>query len=276
MSTDLTGTAAAADVAGGPQVTVWSDAAGEAGRPLVVLIHGAMDRSAGLLRLSRRLDADHRVVRYDRRGYGRSTGVGPPWTVAANIDDLREIVETELAAAPGPAVLVGHSFGGNVALGLAARRPDLVAAVAVYETPMSWLASWSGNSAGAAAMSAPDSDAAAEAFIRRLVGDAAWDRLSPAKQAQRRQEGAAMVAELADLRRRAPWSPAQLELPVLTMYGEFGRPHHREAMRRLSGELPDATCVEIPEAGHPGPHTHPDAVAAPLVAFISSLPSPHG
>jgi pimeloyl-ACP methyl ester carboxylesterase len=254
---------------------IWSDVSGEPGRPLVVLIHGAMDRSAGLLRLSRRLDRTYRVVRYDRRGYGRSTGVGPPWTVEANIDDLAAIVRGEAGAAPGPAVLVGHSFGGNVALGLAARCPELVAAVAVYETPMSWLDSWPGNTAGAAAMSAADPDAAAEAFIRRLVGDAAWDRLSPVKQALRREEGLAMVAELDDLRRRAPWRPEQLDLPVLTMHGETGRPHHREAMQRLADDVSNGRSVEIERAGHPGPHTHSDAVAAALIEFISSLVSPH-
>lgn len=248
---------------------IWSDVAGDTGRPVVVLIHGAMDRSAGLLRLSRRLDRAHRVVRYDRRGYGRSMGVGPPWTVDANVDDLAALVQAELGAALGPAVLFGHSFGGNMALALAARRPDLVAAVAVYETPMSWLDSWPGNSAGAAAMQAADAHDAAEAFIRRLVGDAAWERLSPVKQAQRREEGIAMVAELDDLRRRAPWRPAQLALPVLTMHGEFARPHHREAMRRLAQEVADGRCVEIAEAGHPGPHTHSDAVAAALIDFIS-------
>ena len=51
---------------------IWSHEAGPPGAPPVVLVHGAMDRSAGMLRLSRRLDETHRVLRYDRRGYGRS------------------------------------------------------------------------------------------------------------------------------------------------------------------------------------------------------------
>ena len=51
---------------------LWSEEAGAADDPLVVVIHGSMDRSAGMLKLSRRLDDDFRVLRYDRRGYGRS------------------------------------------------------------------------------------------------------------------------------------------------------------------------------------------------------------
>jgi pimeloyl-ACP methyl ester carboxylesterase len=57
---------------------IWAEEAGDAAHPLVVLVHGAMDRSAGMLRLSRRLDHEYRVVRYDRRGYGRSTPHGGP------------------------------------------------------------------------------------------------------------------------------------------------------------------------------------------------------
>jgi len=257
--------------AAGDGSAVWSAASGAIGDPLVVLVHGSMDRSAGLLRLSRRLDPAFRVVRYDRRGYGRSTAVGPPWTVEANIEDLGALISTEHGAGDGgPAVVFGHSFGGNIALGLADRHPELVAAVAVYETPMSWLDTWPNNSAGAAAMAAPDASGAAEAFIRRLVGDHAWDKLSPAKQDLRRAEGLAMVAELADLRVVAPWSPERIDVPVLAMYGENGRPHHRAAMSRFPDLLPNAESLRLPDAGHAGPHSHAEAVAAALHAFIGA------
>ena len=251
--------------------TVWSAASGATTDPLVVLVHGAMDRSAGLLRLSRRLDTGFRVVRYDRRGYGRSSSVGPPWTVDANIADLRVLIERERHhGGGGPAVVFGHSFGGNVALGLADRHPDLVAAAVVYEMPMSWLDSWPNNSAGAAAMAAPDASDAAEAFIRRLVGDEAWDRLSPAKQELRRAEGQAMVAELADLRVTAPWTPARITLPVLALYGENGRPHHQAAMRAFPDLVANAQVSCVPAAGHAGPHSHAEAVGAAVTTFIAA------
>ena len=47
------------------------------------------------------------------------------------------------------ALVFGHSYGGNVALAAAARHPELVVAVAVYETPLSWLDWWPGTTAGA-------------------------------------------------------------------------------------------------------------------------------
>ena len=247
---------------------LWSEAAGDPEAPLVVVVHGSMDRSAGLLRLSRRLDTEQRVLRYDRRGYGRSMGAGPPWTVEANIDDLEAVLER--ASGP-PAVVFGHSFGGNVALGLASRRPELLRGVVVYETPLSWLDWWPGNSAGAAAMAMDDPGDAAEAFMRRLVGDAIWERLPASKRAERRAEGPAMVAELTDLRRRAPWDGDEIEVPVLALYGEHAREHHRAAMSGLSELVAGCRSAVVPGAGHAGPHTHVDAVTDAVAPFLASL-----
>ena len=251
-----------------PPTLVWSEVAGDAAAAPVVLVHGSMDRSAGLLRLSRRLDADFQVVRFDRRGYGRSTGVGPPWTASANVEDLAGLVERTV---PGRrAAIVGHSYGGNIALALAGTRPDLVSGVVVYETPLSWFDWWPNSTAGAAAMGVSDPGDAAEAFMRRLVGDEVWDRLPPAKQRDRRLEGQAMVAELADLRRQPPWRADDIDVPVLALYGERGRPHHRAAMQHLVEMLPDCRADMVRGAGHAGPHTHADVVAAPIAQFLTT------
>ncbi len=247
---------------------VWSEVAGYPTAPPVVVVHGSMDRSAGLLRLSRRLDASHHVLRYDRRGYGRSGEVGPPWTVEANIDDLESLLASHTFEST---VLFGHSFGGNVVLGLAARRPELVRAVVVYETPLSWFDWWPGNSAGAAAMAMDDPGDAAEAFMRRLVGDVVWERLGTSKQSERRAEGPAMVAELADLRRAAPWDAARITAPVLALHGEHAGAHHRRAMTGLPGVIAGCRSVMVPGAGHAGPHTHANDVAAAMSAFLASL-----
>src|SRR4051812_45358258 len=108
-------------------VAIWSDEEGEVGAPLVALIHGTMDRSTVMLRLSRRLDDRFCVMRYDRRGYGRSvdaSGVHPgPFDMGAQVEDLVTLL------AGRRAILVGHSFGGDVAMTVAARHPGLVAGV---------------------------------------------------------------------------------------------------------------------------------------------------
>lgn len=246
------------------------ETAGAAGRPAVVLVHGTMDRSAGLLRLSRRLASEFHVVRYDRRGYGRSRDVGPPYTVAAHVDDLAAVITGHLESGRADLV-VGHSFGGNVALGLAARRPELIRAVAVYETPLSWLDWWPGSTAGGEAVAAADAADAAEAFMRRLVGDAVWERLPAATRADRRAEGVTMVEELVDLRRGAPWDPAAIAAPVLAIAGEHGRPHHRRGAPAIAELVPGAQFAELADAGHGAPNSHATQLADLIRSFLSGL-----
>ena len=246
---------------------VWSATAG-AGSELVVLVHGSLDRSAGLLKLSRRLDGRFRVTRYDRRGYGRSVPHDGPFTMSAQVDDLAEVI----AAEPDHerCVVVGHSYGGNVALALAERAPHLVDAVVTYESPLSWLPWW-GGSAGSSAMASRDDPAeAAELFMRRLIGDERWERLPPSTRAARRGEGPAMLGELADLREHAPWEADRITVPVLVMFGEHGQPHHRRGAETLADWLPDSRLEMVPDARHFGPNTHPDDVAARTVRFIDA------
>ena len=248
---------------------IWSATAGAG--PDFVLIHGSLDRSAGMLKLSRRLDTAWRVTRYDRRGYGRSTPHAGPFTLDAQIADLVALIHG-LGRAGAPVVLFGHSFGGNVALGVADRYPELVRAVAIYESPLSWVEWWPRDSAGAeAAMLADDPENAAEAFMRRLIGDNRWERLPESTRDARRREGPAMLGELADLRSGPPWHPDRIVVPVLTMFGERGRPHHHQGMDWVAGAVPDGRVRMVPGAHHFGPNTHPDAVAELLNEFVQPL-----
>ena len=249
---------------------IWSAISGDASDPLVVVVHGSMDRSAGLLKLSRRLDSEFEVLRYDRRGYGRSIESTGPYEMSHQVDDLAELLN-ERSSSPRATLVFGHSFGGVVALALADRHPDLVAAVGVYEAPMSWLDWWPGSSPGGSALSVVDPGDAAEEFLRRLMGNDSWERLSNAKQETRRAEGAAMMGELTDLREHEPWSATRIGAPVLAMYGENAKPHHQRAMKTLGKTLDNCRLEQIPGAGHFGPYSHPDLVAACLTQFIESV-----
>jgi len=72
---------------------------------------------------------DTAVLAPDLLGHGRSSW-DAPWTIEANVAALAALVEHEAA---GPAVVVGHSFGGAIALSLAATRPDLIAGLVLLD-----------------------------------------------------------------------------------------------------------------------------------------------
>ena len=246
--------------------SLWAEEAGDSEHPLVVVIHGSMDRSAGMLKLSRRLDPDYRVLRYDRRGYGRSFPHPGPFTMDEQVGDLVGLLEGRRA------VLIGHSYGGNVALTAADDHPDLVAGVAVYETPLSWEPWWPGTTAGAIAVAeAGKPREAAEQFMRRILGVRRWEELPERTRQDRLDEGIAMVEELADLRRNRPWIAEHITVPVVTSYGSLGAPHHHQGMQRAATEL-GCPVIELPDCRHDAPLSQPDlfrsAVVEPLLQTV--------
>ncbi len=263
-------------------VTEHLPGSGTEGCPLVVLVHGSLDRAASFARVIRRLDDLHTVA-YDRRGYHRSRLAVPlNTTLDGHIDDLLEVVGGR------PSVVVGHSYGGDIALGAAVRggADAGIVSVVAYEPPMPWLGSWarSPNSNAAMAAMADGADGAgteattptegavptdpvsaaeaAERFFRRMVGDASWDRLSPSAKAERWADGPALEAELAAIRtRQAPFDVTALAVPATFGRGERSAPRHRDTVAWLSDHVPDAELVEIAGATHGAHLTHPDAFA---------------
>lgn len=225
--------------------------------PRVVLVHGSLDRSTAFLRTMRLL-RDLTVVRYDRRGYGKSLAAGVCTAFGEQVDDLEQIVADQ------PSVVLGHSLGGVVALAFAQRHPDLVPAVVAYEAPMAWLPTWPSATAGSVAMAEPgDAATVAERFMRRMVGDDRWEALPERTKDQRRAEGPALVGELRSIRppAAAPYHPEHLTMPVIAAHGTESRAHHQDTARRLAAAAPRGELVVVDGASHGVHLTHPRAVA---------------
>lgn len=229
---------------------------GPADAPLVVLIHGTMDRSTSFARVQRALD-DVRTIAYDRRGYARSFALGVASSVADHVADLHDLL------AGTKAVVAGHSYGGVVALAAAASHPELVEAVVVYEPPLAWLPAWPSGSAGEAALTAGGApEAAAEAFMRRLIGDAAWERLPERTRRERRNEGAAMLSDIRSIRPpHSPVDPADVIVPVVAAHGSASSERHRTSVALLRDLVALAEIREVDGAAHGGHRSHPGAFA---------------
>lgn len=133
---------------------------GETGRPLVVFIHGApgaWDAFEEYFK-NERLNRRARLISVDRPGYGRS-GLGTPErSLAKQAEILSAVFEHNDSALQSPkAILVGHSFGGPVAVQMAVDYPSEVGALVLvaasvdprleqtkwYQIPAHWKAlSW--------------------------------------------------------------------------------------------------------------------------------------
>lgn len=88
----------------------------------IVLAHGLASSFRIWDLVGPRLSTRFRVVALDQRGHGRSERPETSFDFATYVDDLRQFIQSlDL----GPALLVGHSWGGNVVLQFAVDQPDL-------------------------------------------------------------------------------------------------------------------------------------------------------
>jgi pimeloyl-ACP methyl ester carboxylesterase len=238
------------------------------GSPVVFLVHGSLDSSRSFARVVHRLPDLH-VVTYDRRGYQRSRAVLPlATTLHDHVDDLVALVDGR------PSVVVGHSYGGDVALG-AACGSSAVRAVGVYEPPTPWMEWWprrAGRDIGA-----EDPAVFAESFFRRVAGDDAWERLPEHAREERRADGRALVAEITAIRGdHAPFDVTALAVPVVLGRGGRSLVHHRRAIDGLAEVLPVSEVFEIPGATHGAHLSHPDAFAAFVRRCVALASPPDG
>jgi len=103
----------------------YADTPGSAETPLVFINSLGAD-----LRIWSRfvdeLDGAYRCIRYDKRGHGLSDSPPAPYAMDDHVGDLARLLDR---LGIGQAVIVGASVGGPIAMGLAARRPELVKAL---------------------------------------------------------------------------------------------------------------------------------------------------
>ncbi len=227
-------------------------------RGTLVCVHGALDRAASFARLARRL-GDVEVVAYDRRGYQGSRDLG----VGGLEDHVEDLVRVVSALSAGPVVVLGHSFGGLVAMGAARRAPESIALVVAYEAPFPWLV----RRTGAPTPAGDDPRLQAERFFRRVVSDASWERLSERQRDSRRADGPALLADLTTLSGPRPFDPSDLAIPVVYAFGGAGDvAHYRALARALEDANPLVRAVEVAGAVHGAHLSSPDELAAVVAA----------
>ncbi|WP_096285389.1 alpha/beta fold hydrolase [Mycobacterium ahvazicum] len=108
----------------------------------------------------------------DLIGHGRSSWAAP-WTIDANVAALAALLDE---AAEAPVLVVGHSFGGGLAMNLAANRPDLVSGLLLLDPAVGLDGNWTWQIAEAM-FSSPDYPDPAEARQEKATGS--WADVDP-------------------------------------------------------------------------------------------------
>ncbi len=111
---------------------------GRAGQPTILLLHG-WTASADLnwFRAYDAVGAEGRLLAVDHRGHGRGLRSEERFTLEDAADDAAALLRTLDA---GPAVVVGYSMGGPIAMLLWERHPELVAGLVLEATALEWRA----------------------------------------------------------------------------------------------------------------------------------------
>ena len=262
-----------------------------AGAPLV-LIHGLAGQMGNFTHsLVERLSGEFRVVAFDRPGSGYSTRAeGSPAGVRAQAATLAKAIHM---LGLGPAVIVGHSLGGAVALAVALDHPGCTRAVAliaplthpVEKPPLLFLGlampsqflrrliAWTlatpvsllGQSWGARQVFAPEKAPADFATAGgALLGLRPLNILSSSSD---------MIAANDDLKQMVPRYPS-LRVPVGVIYGrgDVILDWHVQG-EAMQAELPTLD-LEIVDGGHMLPVTCPDLVAAFLRRIAAKAVAP--
>lgn len=237
--------------------------------PPLVLLHATLSFSRQLRTLAERLGDRFSVISVDRRGSGASGAAAPtpaaPIDVSVHLDDLAAIAEAEQV---GPALIVGHSYGGCIALELAARRPGLVSAVFAYEPPYGPLAPSAARERMAevaretlAANEAGDLSRAALTFMAGVSGAAAVAALSPAVRARISRAGTGAVAD-ATLLGMDPDGLSRISCPIRVATGSQSQALYADIAVAITERVAGATHQRIEGADHMAPIVRPELIAA--------------
>jgi len=220
------------------------------GEPLVVFVHGVLDRGRSFQRVAELLAPECHMLWYDRRGYGASADApGVPVGVDAHVADLVALLDGRRA------VVVGHSFGGVTAMGAAVRAPGSVAALVLYETGIAWAPGWD-DRAVQGMLGADDPE---EAGLRLMLRDR-YDTLRDDPRIRRRLGAAAFVAEERSVRTGVPpYDVAGIRAPVV--YGQGDSYVMRTASDFLAGRVARVEVITIPGADHVAHRSAPEAFA---------------
>lgn len=247
--------------------------------PDLVLIHGASgslrDFSHGLIE---QLGREFRVIAFDRPGFGWSDPLPGGGTLTEQARHLRQAAR--LLGADKP-VVMGHSYGGSVALAWAVDAPDSVAALVPVSAPsfgwtsgLPWLYRLTAPLPGQALLVPLITAWTPRAYLMSEVAAVFAPDPMPADYAD--HFGPEMVLRRVSLRTNAlqraglrdeivalePHYPG-LTLPVELLHGTddttVGFSIHSE---RLAGVLPDVRLTPLEGVGHMPHHADPDAIVA--------------
>ncbi len=251
--------------------------------PTLVLLHSTASSAGQWFGLRSELADRFTIVAVDLHGHGASD----PWpgTRALALADEAAAVAAVIGELEGPVHLVGHSYGGAVALNLALSGRPLASLTVIEPVAFHLLRDDPRIDAGLLAEVTAVAGAVQEGvlsgdyaggmarFVDYWNGAGAWAAIRPD-----RQPGLARMAPAVALHfAAAVGSPdrladcARLAVPTLVLSGERTTAPAAAISSRLATTIPGCHACVVAGAGHMLPRTHPEPFLRALVAHLDRV-----
>jgi pimeloyl-ACP methyl ester carboxylesterase len=240
-----------------------------AGEAVLLLHAGVADRRMWADDLGWLADAGYRAIAVDLPGFGEARVPGAaPW---------EDVLQTLRALGLDQAAIVGNSFGGAVALRVAAIAPSAVSRLMLVSPPplddepsVRLAAAWEAEES---ALEEGDIDGAVEAVLEAWVQPdapaALRERIADMQRnALEIQTQADEIDDAPDPLEQHPEALDRLAMPVLTTAGEHDMPDFKRAAEEIAGRVRDGRFVMLEGAGHLASLETPDAFRDLALTFL--------
>ncbi|HEY4200610.1 MAG TPA: alpha/beta hydrolase [Devosiaceae bacterium] len=247
------------------------------GRPIVIL-HGGMQAAARWDDVAQKLRESWRLVAIERRLYGRSGEPRSPHAIAREVEDTAAV----LSAIGEPALLLGHSSGGMVALEASLEFGDRLAGLILYEPPLQRDTPFGGDDQARmeAAMASGDRDEALRIFFTDIIEfdepTVTFMRTDPAFAGAWGDMKRLAPAQMADTNaiRALPLGLdryAAIDVPTLLLKGDQSPRHLQDGMDALQPIIAGSMLETFVGHGHSANLEAPDEMAAVMDRFAKRL-----
>jgi pimeloyl-ACP methyl ester carboxylesterase len=249
----------------------------------VVLLHASLNSKRQWRKLQQLLGGRYRLLGLDLLGYGDTP-------LPEQIDGFTfsrevDLVERLLDRVDGPVHLVGHSYGGAVALKTALRHPDRARSIYAHEPVLFALLRKEGRLAEwteiktvtlQAAQHAQQGrlEQAAQGFIDYWSGAGAWQKISEDRKRALTQTIPKVLLDFAAISCDADDLAAykRLTAPALLTAGDTGAQTGRCVTELLSDALPEGSLRIVEGAGHMAPVADADRINAIIAGHLEANP----
>ena len=250
--------------------------------PSVVCLHSSTSSSGQWRALMDRLAGRFRVIAVDLYGSGKT--VAWPQDQPMRLDDEIALLRSVFLAAGDRFHLIGHSYGGAIALKAALTHQDRLISLVLYEPVLFSVLMASASQSDAAReivavrddtirlVEKGDFNATAERFVDYWTGDGAWAAIPEPRRPGIAQAVRAVKPEWHALFHDSTPLEAfvSINIPTLLLTGTRSKASALAVARLLTKVLPRVRVQEIEGVGHMAPVTHPELINPLIERFLEA------